>query len=153
GAGEAYHLGVFGKTGSGKSGLAKMMLCAYARHTNMGILVIDPQGEFALELTGTRVGQQGLELDRVMVGYGRQVQKYSIADVQLDDWTLFEEMLVSLGFCQELTVTHPGNAERAAEVIRTALERAQQDGKKAFPLSDLDREEALQAALNAVLDA
>jgi DNA helicase HerA-like ATPase len=31
-AGEAYHLGVFGKAGSGKSGLAKMMLCAYAHH-------------------------------------------------------------------------------------------------------------------------
>ena len=29
GAGEAYHLGVFGKTGSGKSVLAKMALCAY----------------------------------------------------------------------------------------------------------------------------
>lgn len=44
GAGEAYHIGVFGKTGSGKSGLAKMMLCAYARHPQLGILVIDPQG-------------------------------------------------------------------------------------------------------------
>jgi len=33
GAGEAYHLGVFGKTGSGRSGLAKMMLCAYAPPT------------------------------------------------------------------------------------------------------------------------
>jgi hypothetical protein len=75
GAGEAYHLGVFGKTGSGKSGLAKMMLCAYARHTNMGILVIDPQGEFAFELTGTRVGRQGLELDRIVQGYGRRIQK------------------------------------------------------------------------------
>lgn len=70
GAGEAYHLGVFGKTGSGKSGLAKMMLCAYARHPQLGILVIDPQGEFSLELSGTRVGQQGLQLDQVVRGQG-----------------------------------------------------------------------------------
>src|SRR5882762_7820272 len=48
GAGEAYHLGVLGKTGSGKSGLAKMILCAYAKHPELGILVIDPQGEFTL---------------------------------------------------------------------------------------------------------
>jgi hypothetical protein len=152
GAGEAYHLGVFGKTGSGKSGLAKMVLCAYARHANLGILVIDPQGEFTLELTGTRVGQQGLELDRVIQGYGRKVQKYTISDIQLDDWTLLEEMLVSLGFCEELTVTHPANATRAAEVMRNALERAQDNGRKLFPLAGLGREDALQAALNAILD-
>jgi hypothetical protein len=152
GAGEAYHLGVFGKTGSGKSGLAKMMLCAYARHTNMGILVIDPQGEFALELSGTRVGKQRLELDRIVMGYGRRIQKYSIGDIQLDDWMLFEEMLVSLGLCEELTVTHPANAARAAEVMRNALERPQENGRKVFPLSGLDREDSLRAALNAVLD-
>jgi len=153
GAGEAYHLGVFGKTGSGKSGLAKMMLCAYARHPQLGILVIDPQGEFSLELSGTRVGQQGLQLDRVIKSQGRQIQKYGINDIQLDDWTLFEEMLVSLGFCQELTITHQSNAVRAAEVIRNALERAEDKGKKLYPLANLTRQEALQAALNAVLDA
>jgi len=152
GAGEAYHLGVFGKTGSGKSGLAKMMLCAYARHPQMGILVIDPQGEFTLELTGTRVGQQGLELDRVVQAQNRQIQKYGISDIQLDDWTLFEEMLLSLGFCQELTVTHPANAIRAAEVIRNRLERAKENGRKLFPLASLAGPEALEAALNAVLD-
>lgn len=153
GAGEAYHLGVFGKTGSGKSGLAKMMLCAYARHPQLGILVIDPQGEFSLELSGTRVGQQGLQLDRVIKSQGRQIQKYGIDDIQLDDWTLFEEMLVSLGFCQELTITHQSNAVRAAEVIRNALERAEDKGKKLYPLANLVRQEALQAALNAVLDS
>ncbi|MGD9496125.1 MAG: hypothetical protein AB7Y46_07430 [Armatimonadota bacterium] len=36
GAGEAYHIGIFGKTGSGKSVLAKMMLLAYAQHPGWG---------------------------------------------------------------------------------------------------------------------
>jgi DNA helicase HerA-like ATPase len=152
GAGEAYHLGVFGKTGSGKSGLAKMMLCAYSRHPELGILVIDPQGEFTLELTGTRVGQQGLALDRAIKEQGRSIHKYNINDIQLDDWALFEEMLVSLGFCQELTVTHQSNAIRAAEVIRNALERAEDKGRKLHLLANLVRQEALQAALNAVMD-
>jgi len=125
GAGEAYHIGAFGKTGSGKTGLAKMVLTAYARHPQLGILVIDPQGEFSLELSGTRVGQQGLPLDTIMTRFGRQIQLFRISEIQLDDWGTFEEMLVSLGFCEELTVTHPDNAGRAAEVMRNALERQQ----------------------------
>jgi hypothetical protein len=50
GAGEAYHLGIFGKTGSGKSVPAKMILTAYARYPGMALLVIDPQGEFAKDM-------------------------------------------------------------------------------------------------------
>jgi len=152
GAGEAYHLGVFGKTGSGKSGLAKMMLCAYVRHPQMGILVIDPQGEFSLELSGTRVGQQGLQLDQVVRGQDRAIHVYRIGDLQLDDWQTFEEMLVSLGFCEELTITHSNNSVRAAEVIRNALERSTQGGQRQFQLANLEGSDALQAALNAVID-
>ena len=124
GAGEAYHIGVFGKTGSGKSGLAKMMLCAYARHPGLGILVIDPQGEFSLELSGTRVGQQGLELDGVMRRLGRDINVFRIADIQLDDWDTFEEMLQALRFLEDLGIPSRSadNARKAAEVIRNALQ-------------------------------
>jgi hypothetical protein len=152
GAGEAYHIGVFGKTGSGKSGLAKMMLCAYSRHPNLGILVIDPQGEFTLELSGSRVGNQGLALDQIVRQQGRSINVYRIADIQLDDWNTFEEMLISLGFCEELTITHNNNAVRAAEVVRNALERATQGGRQQFPLANAGSRDALTAALNAVID-
>ena len=147
GAGEAYHLGVFGKTGSGKSGLAKMMLCAYARHPQMGILVIDPQGEFSLELSGTRVGQQGLQLDRVIRGQRRDIQVYRIEDLQLDDWETFEEMLQSLRFLEQLGIPSRStdNSRKAAEVIRNALEGAHR-------LDDLETEQALDDALTAVVD-
>lgn len=152
GAGEAYHIGVFGKTGSGKSGLAKMVLCAYSKHPGLGILVIDPQGEFTLELSGSRVGNQGLALDQIVRQQGRDINIYRIGDIQLDDWNTFEEMLVSLGFCEELTITHNNNAVRAAEVIRNALERARQDGRQQFPLANLGTLDALRAALNGVID-
>lgn len=152
GAGEAYHIGVFGKTGSGKSGLAKMMLCAYSRHPNLGILVIDPQGEFTLELSGSRVGNQGLALDQIVRQQGRSINVYRIADIQLDDWNTFEEMLISLGFCEELTITHNNNAVRAAEVVRNALQRATQGGRQQFQLSNAGSRDALTAALNAVID-
>jgi hypothetical protein len=147
GAGEAYHLGVFGKTGSGKSGLAKMMLCAYARHPELGILVIDPQGEFSLELSGTRVGQQGLQLDRIVRDQGRQVHVFGIADLRLDDWDTFEEMLQSLRFLENLGIPtrSADNSRKAAEVIRNELE-----GK--HRLDDLVRQEVLSDALSAVAD-
>lgn len=147
GAGEAYHIGVFGKTGSGKSGLAKMMLAAYARHHQMGILIIDPQGEFSLEFLGIRVGQQGLALDQVVRAQGRQIYRYTIADIQLDDWTTFEEMLVALRFLEQLGIPSRSadNVRKAAEVIRNALENR-------FKLERLGDREVLKVVLNAVSD-
>ena len=52
GISEAYHMGIFGKTGSGKSVLAKMVITAYARHPSMSIFIFDPQGEFSQAFTG-----------------------------------------------------------------------------------------------------
>ena len=145
GAGEAYHGGVFGKTGSGKSGLAKMLLLAYARHPEMGILVIDPQGEFSLELSGSMVGQQRLPVRRVLDGLGRSVQVYRIQDLQLDEWDLFEELLVALRFTEQLGIpaASSDNSRRAAEVIRNELERR-------FRLDSLVSQDVLRAALQAV---
>ncbi len=147
GAGEAYHLGVFGKTGSGKSGLAKMMLCAYARHPQLGILVIDPQGEFSLELSGTRVGQQGLQLDQVIQNQGRPIYVFRISDIQLDDWTTFEEMIISLRFLEQLGIPSRSadNARKAAEGIRNSLEGTHR-------LDSLGTQQVLVDALRAVND-
>ena len=50
GAGDAYHIGVFGKTGSGKTVAAALMLLGYARNKErMNILVLDPQRQFMLD--------------------------------------------------------------------------------------------------------
>ena len=146
GAGESYHTGVFGKTGSGKSGLAKMLLLGYARHPEMGILVIDPQGEFSQELSGTTVGQQRLPVRDVIDGLSRPVQVYSIQDIQLDEWDLFEELLVALEFTAQLGIptASVANSRNAAEIIRTALEGQHR-------LDSLNSENALRTALNSVI--
>ena len=94
GVGEAYHTGIFGKTGSGKTGLAKMLIAAYAKHTQMGILVIDPQGEFSHAMEGSEVGGQGLELNDLLKDeLQRDVNTVTLEQLQLDDWGLLEELL------------------------------------------------------------
>ncbi len=147
GAGEAYHMGVFGKTGSGKSGLAKMLLLAYARHPEMGILIIDPQGEFSLELSGSMVGQQRLPVKGVLDGLGRPAKVYRIQNLQLDEWNLFEELLVALRFTEHLGIpsTSADNSRKAAEKICGDLR------KKKYRLDSLDSEDALKQALRAVI--
>ena len=103
GVGEAYHTGIFGKTGSGKTGLAKMLLAAYGRHRDMGILVIDPQGEFSLEASGNEVGEQGLDLQELLEDeIGREVRTVSVEDLQLDNWGLLEELLTESRFFERV---------------------------------------------------
>jgi len=147
GAGEAYHTGVFGKTGSGKSGLAKMILLGYARHPELGILIIDPQGEFSQELSGTTVGQQELPVKDTLDGLGRSVEVYRIQDLQLDEWDLFEELLVALRFTEQLGIPAASgdNSRKAAEVIRNALEGQ-------YKLDSLLSSDVLRAALEAVTE-
>ena len=47
---DTYHIGVFGKTGSGKTTAAALMLLGYARNRDhMNILVLDPKRQFMLD--------------------------------------------------------------------------------------------------------
>lgn len=114
GVGEAYHIGVFGKTGSGKTGLVKMLLAAYARHPDMGILVIDPQGEFSLEFNDKQVGSQGLDIKGIIESkLSRELVLAPISKVQLDDWDLLEDLLESSRFF-DIGLGIRGNTEREA---------------------------------------
>jgi len=136
GAGEAYHLGIFGKTGSGKSVLAKMILLAYARYPNMAILVIDPQGEFAKGARGEVVpGEFHLPIKHVVNKLGKPIQTYGVKDLVLDRWGLFEQVLLESGFFQRVGVKATDNQRQAAGVIS---EQLQKDGVR---LVDLHKKE------------
>ena len=105
GIGEAYHLGIFGKTGSGKSVLAKMILLAYARHPNMGLLVIDPQGEFAKDVSEENgTGEFKLPMKKVLQKLKRPVEVYSVRNLLLEDWQMFKQILAESSFFRELLV-------------------------------------------------
>ncbi|MCL6430299.1 MAG: DUF87 domain-containing protein, partial [Anaerolineae bacterium] len=141
GAGEAYHVGIFGKTGSGKSVLAKMILLAYARYPKMALLVIDPQGEFAKEVRGETVpGEFRLPTKAVLDGLRKPVEVHSVRNLVLDRWDLFEHTLLQSGFFQRLGVKAADNQRQAAEVISQQLEK---DGVR---LADLHKRESFDRA-------
>lgn len=110
GAGEAYHTGIFGMTGSGKSALASYLVAAQLRHPEMGVFIIDPQGQFTSE--------EGLpfSLQEWAESAGRQVQTFSITrDLRLGkNAPLLAELLGLTRFFRDmLTLRGEENRESA----------------------------------------
>ena len=112
GLGEAYHIGIFGKTGSGKSFLAKMMTSAYAKHKNMSIFIIDPQGEFTKDCKKDSI------LYKIFVEkLGRTIKLYNLHNLVLSGETVIQKILCDSGFFEELLIKHPDNRANAASSI------------------------------------
>ena len=141
GAGEAYHLGIFGKTGSGKSVLAKMILLAYARHKSMALLVIDPQGEFARDIRddGAHGGFE-LPLGGIARNMGRRCEVLTVRNLILDHWTLFEQILRESPFFDRLTV-RAQNLGTACEILTEKLRK-----NKKVNLEDLHQRDSFDKA-------
>jgi hypothetical protein len=111
----AFHMGVFGRNGSGKTALAVYLLAAQMRHKSLGVLVFDTQGQWR--------SQAGfpLDLQSWATSMGRPVQVVSIAeDLRLPTWaTTFTELLEDTQFFRHLTIRHADNRQIAiAEMTR-----------------------------------
>jgi DNA helicase HerA-like ATPase len=141
GAGEAYHLGIFGKTGSGKSVLAKMILLAYARYPEMALLVLDPQGEFAKEARGDKVpGEFKLPMREILKHLQKPVKVYEVKDLILDRWELFAQILHESPFFEKLSIPKGENRQLAADILAEKLK------DKRIPLRDLHLKEKFDIA-------
>ena len=116
GAGEAYHLGIFGITGSGKSTLAKMILTAYSKFRQMGLLVLDPVGEFSKSFANDNSSNTDREyqnsdsnfnMKKIMNFLNKQVVSINVRNLVLDRWSLFEEILLESQIFHQLTIKGP----------------------------------------------
>lgn len=147
GAGEAYHLGIFGKTGSGKSVLAKMILLAYARYPRMALLVVDPQGEFSRDFKG-RGGGTGFDLPLrdITRALGKQSFVMTVRNLVLDRWDLFEEILYESPFFERLTMPKGENREIACRELAERLR------KKRVRLSELHLRDSFHTAWELLSD-
>ena len=124
GAGEAYHLGIFGKTGSGKSVLAKMILLAYSRYPGMALLVIDPQGEFSRDIRrGVSSEEFALPLGIIARKLGKQPVVLTVRNLVLDRWELFEQILFESQFFERLTIPRGENRELACGILSDRLRK------------------------------
>jgi hypothetical protein len=148
GAGEAYHLGIFGKSGSGKSVLAKLMLLAYARHEQMGAIVVDPQGEFARDLRAGAPAHEGMQLPirKTLDGLGRTTEVLGVSDLVLDRWDIFEEILFESPLLERVGMRKNENRRLACTEIVAQLR------KKSVTLTRLHEEESFKVAWSALHD-
>ncbi|MBX5457949.1 MAG: ATP-binding protein [Thermogemmatispora sp.] len=148
GAGEAYHIGIFGKTGSGKSVLAKMIMLAYARHPSMGLMIFDPQGEFSRDMQLTQAPtQMGQVLcPAVLQPLQRFPRVYTLQSIRLDTWETFFELLTEAEFFSQLGIKSANYQEVAREQLETFFGQRGPDGKRKYRLKRLN-EEVLKAAL------
>lgn len=124
GAGEAYHIGIFGKTGSGKSVLAKMVLLAYARYPRMALLVIDPQGEFARDMKkGGTSGEFALPLGDVLRQQKKESFVLTVQNLVLDRWDLFRQILAESRFFRELQIMTQDKVETACDQLTETMRK------------------------------
>lgn len=125
GSGEAFHLGIFGKTGSGKSVLAKEILLAYARYPQMALLVIDPQGEFSKDIR--RDGSSSefpLPMRSLLNGLEKETVVLTVRQLVLDRWDLFRQILAESRFFRELQILTKDKVDTACDQFTEALRRA-----------------------------
>ncbi len=116
GAGEAYHIGVFGKSGSGKSGLAAYTLLGYGKHKNMGIIFIDPQNQFASDT------DLPFKLHDSLRSLGRTVNIYRLTNqirlgTKKNAVKLFVNLLLKADFYRNIGVRNKENQEYASEEV------------------------------------
>jgi Helicase HerA, central domain len=125
GAGEAYHLGIFGKTGSGKSVLAKMILLAYARYPGMAVLVIDPQGEFSKDLRSrSHRDSFSVPVREVLDHLGKQHHVFTVQKLVLDRWELFQQILAESRFFRDLQILTRDKIDTACDQLVEAMKKA-----------------------------
>ncbi len=124
GFGEAYHFGVFGQTGQGKSIFAAQLIAAMAGNvgTNqLGILIIDPAGEFSNDSFGMQDSKLNFKLHSLLKKAGRVITSVDISKIQLENTGTFSEMLRRNDVFKELGFLKADKQEQITEEFAVNL--------------------------------
>jgi hypothetical protein len=149
GYGDAKHMGVFGGTGSGKSVMAATIMAGFAQNSEMGMLIIDPQGEFSKGQLGKDKWIWDLDKALEKANRGGDVIKVRIDDISLEGVSTFGEMLKRSRFWRHMGLGE-GKWPEATENAVGAIEEFMHDNKldeiRKLELKDL-MDDLLEAAI------
>ncbi|MEM8534762.1 MAG: DUF87 domain-containing protein [Chloroflexota bacterium] len=133
GFGEAVMLGVFGQTRSGKSIMAAQLLAGFASNSELGMLVLDPQGEFGKDRFAAGDHRVDFSLNRLLgsLKNRREITMVTTDDVALEGAEAFTELLRRSGFFESLGFKGANKEREASERMAHLLqEMTTNDGKR-----------------------
>ncbi len=139
GFGEAIMLGVFGQTRSGKSIMAAQLLAGFAANRDLGILVLDPQGEFGSDRFAAGDHRVDFSLRRLMGGLRqkREVTVINTDEVALEGDEAFTELLRRAGLFETLGFKGANKEREAAERMAGLLSELNDAQGRRKPIRDL----------------
>lgn len=139
GFGEAVMLGIFGQTRSGKSVLAAQLLAGFAANPEMGLLVLDPQGEFGRDRLAAGDHRVDFSIRRLLgaLNHEREVSVTSTDDVALEGSEAFTEILRREGFFACLGFKGATKEREASERLAGLLSDLTDSEGRRRPIRDL----------------
>jgi hypothetical protein len=149
GNGEAFHMGIFGATGSGKSTLAQRILIGYSRHDEMGLLILDPVGEFSKNMTQHTIRSQtedsNLDYGSIVQSLGKKLILINVRNLVLDRWEIFKQILKESSFFRILTVDRE-NRTNAIDLLENKIKN------KKIKLTDLLSRNSFEFVMRTLRD-
>ena len=147
GAGDAYHIGIFGRTGSGKTTAAANMMLGYARHSDyMSMLILDPQEQFYED---NDVLPDGASFVNEVENAGMTYEKYKVPEeVSLpNDEELFSQLLLNYGFIRRMfNLKTQEKRELMAESVQQYMSGRMKN--PIFNIGQEDSDQLLEAMIN-----
>lgn len=139
GFGEAVMLGIFGQTRSGKSILASQILAGFAANRDLGILVLDPQGEFGRDRFAAGDHRVDFSIKRMIAGLRvhRDLTVLTTDEIALEGCDAFTELLRRAGFFESLGFKGANKEREAAERLAGLLAELSDGHGKHRPIRDL----------------
>lgn len=139
GFGEAVMMGIFGQTRSGKSILAAQLLAGFAANPGMGLLVLDPQGEFGRDRFAAGDHRVDFSIRRLLgaLQHQREVFVATTDEIALEGSEAFTEMLRRAGFFATLGFKGASKEREASERMAGLLSDLVDSEGKRRPIRDL----------------
>ncbi len=139
GFGEAVMMGIFGQTRSGKSILAAQLLAGFAANTSIGLLILDPQGEFGNDRFAASDHRVDFSVKRLLgaLSPAREARVLSTDAIAMEGAEAFTEILRRRGFFDSLGFKGANKEREASERMAGLLGDLTDANGRKRPIRDM----------------